>query len=329
MMEGFPGRGKKLPNQSDRLRRKCSHYIFILFRTLFFIGIIYVLLFPLLVMVSRALRTAEDMYNPTVVWIPQHFTLDNFQEAAKLLNFSTSGVASGRIAVIGTILTMVSCSMAGYALGRFSMKGKGVMTGLAILTIVVPIQTYLIPLFFRFRFFDYFGGGQIISFFGGPSLAVSLVESELPYYILAVTGMGIRSGLFILVFSQFFRSMPKELDDAARIDGCGEVGTFTRIMLPNALAPYLVTFILSVVWYWNDTVYSSVMMQRQPLLSERLSNIRKLLLAAESGATRGDGTGETVVIFASAMLFVMPPLIFYLIAQKFFMQSVERSGIVG
>lgn len=309
-------------------RAQVGHGAFLLFRTLFFIGMIYVLLFPLLVMLSRSLRAAVDMYNPAVVWIPQHFTLDNFREAIKFLDYVPSVLRTGRIALLCTVFSMISCSMAGYSLGRFQIKGRGVFTVLAIVTIIVPIQAYIIPLFFQFRFFDWFSVGKLFSLLG-VNLSVNLVNGEWPYYILAIFGMGLRSGLFIWIFMHFFQSMPRELDDASRIDGCGEAGTFIRIMLPNALSPYLVTFVLSLVWYWNDTVYSGVLSRNKPLLATNLNNIRALLLANWGGASRGDGTGESVMIFSAALLFILPPLIVYLIVQRYFMQSVERAGIVG
>lgn len=313
----------KKPNKA-----KAGNTAFLVFRTLFFMGMIYVLLFPLLVMLSRSLRAAQDMYNPAVVWIPQHFTLDNFKEAIKFLDYFPAVLRTGRIALLCTLFSMISCSMAGYSLGRFNIKGKKFFTVMAIVTIIVPIQAYIIPLFFQFRFFDWFSIGKLFSLFG-IDISVNLVNGEWPYYILSVFGMGLRSGLFIWIFMHFFRSMPKELDDASRIDGCGEAGTFIRIMLPNALSPYLVTFVLSLVWYWNDTVYSGVLSKNKPLLATNLNNIRALLLANWGGASRGDGTGESVMIFSAALLFILPPLIIYLVVQRYFMQSVERSGIVG
>lgn len=164
---------------------------------------------------------------------------------------------TARVSLLCTLLSMISCSMAGYALGHYKLKTNAIFMVLAIVTIIVPLQAYIIPLFFRFRFFDFLGVGKLLQLFGIEA-TINLVNGELPYYILSACGMGIRSGLFIWIFMQYFRSMPKELDDAARIDGCGEASTFIRIMLPNAISPYLVTFILSVVWYWNDTAYSSV-----------------------------------------------------------------------
>lgn len=316
-----------------RLKQKVPHVVFVLFRIFFFIGMAYVVLYPVLIMLSRSLRTPNDMLNPQVIWLPQEFTLGNFKVAWEMAGFGEALPVTARVSIISTLFTLVTCSMAGYALGRYKMKFKGVIMALAILTIVVPIQTYLIPIFFKFRFFDYFGVGKVIGWITGVPLTTNLCESELSFYILSAFGMGIRSGLFVLLFYQTFRGLPKELEDAARIDGCNEGTVFLRVMLPNAGAPYLVTLILSLVWYWNDTVYSNILMRGTQLLAVRISNLKHIINASFGGLQMynitPDGVSETVIYFASALLFILPPLVMYLIAQKFFMQSVERSGIVG
>lgn len=312
-----------------RLQARVPHILFVLFRFVFFFGMVYVLLYPLLIMVSRAFRTVDDMLNPAIVWIPQHFTLENFTHAAKLMEYGQTMPLTARVTILSTLCTMVSTSMAGYALARYKVPLKKLMIVVILLTIIVPAQTYLIPIFFQFRFFDFFGFGSLIGLFTGQKLSINMSSNEVSYYIQAILGMGIRSGLHILVFYQFFRNMPQELEDAARIDGCGEAGTFVRVMLPNALAPFVVVFILSCVWYWNDTFYSTIMLRNTPMLANKLNNVKELLLAEFGGASRGDSVTETVVIFSAALLFILPPLIMYLIAQRFFIQSVERSGIVG
>ena len=319
--------------QGFKLKQDIFGYAFKLFRLLFFIGMIYITLYPVLIMISRAFRTPEDMLNPTVIWLPQHFTVKNFKIISEIIEYKSTAVLTGRIAIISTFFTMVSCSMAGYALGRYRMKGKVILMAFAILTIVVPLQTYLIPVFFKFRFFDFFGIGKIIGLFTGKTFVVRLSESEISYYILAIFGMGIRSGLFILLFYQNFKGMPKELEDAARIDGCNELKVFTRVMLPNASAPFLVTLILSLVWYWNDTVYDTILMRKVQLLATKVADLKALINASFMGLQKfgieKNGVSETVLYFAAAILFIIPPLILYLIAQRFFLQSVERSGIVG
>lgn len=311
------------------LKRLIARLVFKLFRTSLFIGMIYILIYPLLMMLTRSIRIRADTYNPTVIWIPLHYTLENFSMAMKLMEYRETLLLNIRVSVFSTLLTLASCSMAGYALARYKVPLKKFWIVMVVLTIVVPPQSYLIPIFFQFRFFNFFGIGYLISLFTGSVPTVNLSSSEFSYYMVSLLGMGIRSGLGIFLFYQFFRNMPKELEDAARIDGCGEARVFLRIMIPNAQAPFLVLFILSCVWYWNDTFFSTVMMRQAPLLANKLANVGYLIQMQYSGASYGDSLADSVIKFAAALLFILPPLIMYVFAQRFFMQSIERTGIVG
>lgn len=320
----------KLGAESEyRVRKRTGDTAMRILRTLFFIGMSYVLLNPIFIMVSRAFRSSADMLNPTIVWIPQNVTLDNFKLAIKITDFTNTAWLTFRVAIISTLCTMIVTAITGYALARYRFKFSKLLVVFIVLTIVIPPQTYLIPIFFQFNYFDFFGIGSLIGLFTGSPLNINLTNSEISYYLLSIMGMGIRSGLFILIFYQFFRQMPKELESAARIDGCGEFQTFLRVMLPNAGSPFIVTLILSFIWYWNDTFYSNILMRNKMMLANKVANIQELIRLSFSGQARGDGAEETVVIFAAALLFIIPPLIIYLIAQRFFMESVERTGIVG
>lgn len=326
-MSGMQAEGLKFREAIRTASGRLPHLLYLLFRLLFFIGMAYIILFPLLVMFSKALRTQADVLNPSINWIPLHFTLANFIKAASLVEYGKTLVLTLRVTLISTLLSMISCSMAGYALGRYRIPLKKLWFVLIVLTVIVPAQTYLIPIFFQFCFFDFFRIGSLIGLFTGMPLTINMSSNEFSYYLMSGLGMGIRSGLYILIFCQFFRSMPSELENAARIDGCGETGTFVRIMLPNALSPYLVVFILSCVWYWNDTFFGTIMLRSKPMLANKVNNIQQLIQTSHAGSFF-DMT-EVVLIFAAAILFILPPLFMYLIAQKFFIQSMERSGIVG
>ena len=311
------------------LKKKSSQIMMVVLRTLFFIGMSYILLNPILIMLSRSFRSSQDMLNPTVIWIPQNFTTDNFKVAIEITDFWNTAWLTGRIAIISTICTLVITAITGYALARYKLKISKILIAFVVLTIVIPPQTYLIPIFFQFNNFDYFGVGSLIGLFTGTPITANLTMSESSYYLLSIMGLGIRSGLFILIFFQFFKQMPKELENAARIDGCGEIKTFVSVMLPNATSPFIVISMLSFIWYWNDTFYSNILMRNQMMLANKVANIQELIRLSFSGQARGDGATETVIIFAAALLFIIPPLIIYLIAQRFFMESVERTGIVG
>ncbi|MDD2361928.1 MAG: carbohydrate ABC transporter permease [Oscillospiraceae bacterium] len=289
----------------------------------------YVLLFPLIVMLSRALRPYSDMYNPSIVWIPSKITFENFSYALKALGGWSSIYKTLRIVFVSTLLTMVSCSMAGYGLARYRIKAVPFLTAIAVFTFIVPIQTYVIPIFIQFRFFDFFGIGSLIGLFTGEKLVVNLTSSEAIYYILNILGSGTRSGLFILVFMQTFKGIPQELEDASRVDGSGEFRTFFQIMLPNAVPGFIVTFVMSMVWQWNDYFFPSVVYRQDFFLSKNMMQLRVLATKALGLNSYATNLSETVVMFAGCFIYIAPLLLMYMVAQRYFLQSVERTGITG
>ncbi|MBQ3094028.1 MAG: carbohydrate ABC transporter permease [Clostridia bacterium] len=316
---------------SYQLKKNAPGVLYSIFRYAFIIGMAYVLLYPILIMATRAVRPAADMMDPSIVWIPSSITWENIQAAWKLIEYPTTVLFTSRVVLISTLLSLVSCSMAGYALARYRMKFSGICMGLAILTIVVPMQTYIIPLFTQMRYFSPLNIANVISWFGVPldSIAINLSNTEWCYYVTAALGSGLRSGLFIVVFMQFFKGMPKELEDAARVDGCSELRTFVQVMIPNAGASFLVVTLFSIVWYWNDYYFAQMMMSGRSMFSTKIAVVKRMVASSSNIVKTESGLGETVVIFAAALLFIIPPLVLYLYLQKYFVQSIERTGIVG
>lgn len=309
------------------IKRKIPSFFYKLFRFMFIVCMAYVLLSPILIMLSRSLRTSADMLNPSIVWIPSSVTFSNIVEAFRIMDYGNTLIFSGRVVLISTLLTLVSCSMAGYALARYRLKISNFCVAVAIFTIIVPMQTYIIPFFFQFRYFNFLFIGDIYNAITGDILGLN--DTEFAYYLPAILGAGLRSGLFVVMFTQFFRGLPKELEDAARVDGCSEVRTFVQVMLPNSGPIFLVISIFSIVWYWNDYYFGQIMMRNRQMMSTKISMIKALVRAMSETNSWGDGYTETVWVFASALLFILPPLILYIIVQRFFIQSIERTGIVG
>ena len=311
---------------TSKQKQRLGKWMFAIFRTFFIIGMAYVLLFPLLVMVTRAIRPYTDMYNPSIVWIPSKLTLENFKYALTALGGAPAVFKTLRIVLISTILSMFTCSMAGYG---FRIKTSGLFVILAALTIMVPVQTYVIPLFFNFRFFDFFGIGSLVGLFTGEKLSVNLTTSEFVYYIMSILGVSTRNGIFILLFMLNYKGIPGELEMAARVDGAGEWRTYFQIMLPNALPSFVVTFVMSMVWLWNDSFFPSIVYRQDFFLSKRMLEIRVLATKAMGLGSYATNLSETGVMFAACIMFVLPLLVMYMLSQKGFIQSAERSGITG
>lgn len=296
---------------------KMQLFAWVLIRAVLVTGLCFVILYPIFFKISISFKERADMLDPTVLWIPKHFTLDNFRFAAHTLHYADTFLNSLFISLLTTLLQVISCSLAAFGFARLRFKGSGILFALAVFTIVVPPQTLMIPTYLNFRFFDLAG---LLSLFGGHG--VNLLDSYWPFILQAATGMGIKSGLFIFIFRQFFRGIPKELEEAAYIDGCGVFQTFYRIMLPNAVPAIVTVFLFSFVWMWNDNYYVSLLLTRIKVLSTMLPTMW-------TATQFEDGLYAYMIKNTGELLFIAPIIILYVFVQRYFVESVERTGIVG
>ena len=295
-------------------------------RWIFLLCFAVVLLYPLLIMLSISVREANEVYDPTVVWIPRSVTLAHFRDVFDKLDFGGIFLTTARVSVICSFLQMCCCCLAGYGFARFRFPGKRVLFACLLFSIIVPPQLILIPSYTGLIEFDFFGIGSLIELFTGKALTVSLIDTMWAYYLTAVLGAGIKGGLFCFIFLQFFKGMPAELEEAACIDGCNRFGAFCRVMLPNSRHSVITVMLFSTVWYWNDYYYNSIYFNNLPVISRTLINVNTLL---GSGLNTDSPYLVITETMAAAFLSVLPPLILYVVFQRFFTESIERTGIVG
>ncbi|WP_308634601.1 carbohydrate ABC transporter permease [Paenibacillus silvisoli] len=287
-------------------------------RAVLILGFCFVILFPLFLRISIAFRSKVDIYDPTVLWIPRHFTLDNFKIAMEASNYLTAFLHTVYISSSTTIIQMASCTLAAYAFARLRFKGSGLLFLLVIFTIVVPPQTIMIPLYLTYRYFDLFGLVQL--FTGGEGF--NLIDTFWPFIISAGTAMGLKNGLYIYIFRQFFRGIPKEVEEAALVDGAGVMRTFFRIMLPNAVPAIVTVLLFSFVWQWNDSYYVSLFLKQVKVLSTSLMDMG-------IGLKEPDPVYTSMLLNTGVLLTIAPLVIMYLFVQRYFVESVERTGITG
>lgn len=305
---------------SLRRKKRLREIIWPFFRFFILFGLGFVILYPLIYMLSCAFREGSDMTDPTVMWITRHYTLDIIRETINAMDFGNTLLNTLKLNIGCSVVQVISCAITGYGFARFKFRGKSIMFGIVIMMILVPAQIISLPLYTQFR---YFGIKGIFS--------INLIDSMACMYLPAATGNGIRSGLMILIFRQFFRGMPKELEDAAYLDGCGPFGTFLRVMMPNALSSLLTVFLFSVVFYWNDYYVSSTFFTNNKTVSLMLKNLSsQLSLMLFNDATVQISEREQIVwMEAGCLISIMPILIMYIFLQKYFTEGIERSGIVG
>lgn len=310
------------PRNQLVLKRKTSDISMKVLRTTLLFGLCFVILFPTLQQISMALRAPEDVNNPAVVWIPEHWSLMNLKIAATVLDYWHALFNTFKLSFISMILQLFSTALAGYAFSRLRFKGSNLLFLAVIVTIIIPPQALSLAQYLYFR-------------------DLGLIGKEISIYLMSGFGMGIRSGIFIYIFRQFFRGLPKELEESAQIDGAGVFRTFWSVMLPNARGAIVTVGLFAFVWQWNDAYYVrifDVSTEEFPLLTMQLINAAERMYATlfYTGGLNliGQNVWENPLFLAlisnvAALLMMLPLLIMYLFVQKQFVESIERTGIVG
>ncbi len=317
---------ERLQRAGRLMRRHGGSVLFGIFRFVVLFGLIFLILYPFIFMIITAFRSEVDLQDPTVVWITRHYTLDNFRTFLSTVDFGDMMSMTVIISLGSAILQTFIGGLAGYGFARFKFRGRNVLFGLLLFTIIVPPQTIMMQLFVLFRYFNALIFAPVVYLSTG-SWTLNLINTPFPNLILALFGMGLRSGLFIYIYRQFYRGLPRELEEAARIDGSGAIGTYFRVMLPNARAAMVTVFMLSFVWNWNDAYTQSYYLMSRNTVAIYLSGIHENLRSAS--ALGEDPTYLYILIQAGALLCILPLILLFLFGQKYFTESMERTGIVG
>lgn len=301
-----------------------------LLRAVVIIEIGFIVLYPVLYMLSMAFRTPEQMHNPNVVWIPTSLTMDNIKQVWDFMEYPKAAWTTVYLDVFCAVFQTVVCCVVGYGFARFPIRGKKLLFMLVIFTMIIPPSTTIISSYLQYRSFDvlYIVSG-IRWLFTGQFEGIRLLNSPLVMWLPALSGMGIRSGLFIFIYRQFFLGMPKELEEAAYIDGSGPFKCFLRIMVPNAKSAIVTVFLFSLVWYYNDTFFSTTYLDSVRTISTSLQYLNENLKVLSPVAGIFDRYQVVTLVQAACLLTIAPLTIFYIFMQRLFTESVERTGIVG
>ncbi|MBS4204539.1 carbohydrate ABC transporter permease [Bacillus sp. FJAT-49754] len=276
------------------------------------IGIGFVYLYPLIYMGVYSIKNLDDILNPLVNWIPTKFYLGNYTKANEVLNFFPVLMETLYVTVLPSLAQTALAAVVGYGLARFDFRGKNIIFVLVMATFIIPPQVTLIP---RYIFFN----------------ELNLLGSLNAFMLPALTGQGINSAIFILIFYQFFRMMPKSLEEAAQIDGAGHLRIFFTIAIPMAVPAIIISFLFSFVWYWNETYLASIYFGNElttlPLqLQKFVATYQKMFPAGME--LSGNQINEGIKM-AGTLLSILPLLVVYFITQRWFVEGVDRSGITG
>lgn len=250
-------------------------------------------LLPFAWMLTASVRTEGSLLaDPATLW-PTVFTLDNYSEIWRRIPFGRQLLNTVVFAGIVTVVSVTFNSMAGYALARFDFPGKNAAFLVLILTLMVPIEVTFVPLY------------NIISNFGWIDTYQGLIVPRLA------------SAFGIFLMRQFFIALPKDLEDAARIDGASEIRIFLRIMWPLAKPAVLTLGMFSLLRNWNDLLWPLMVITDQQMLT----------LPPGLAMFKGDNLTEFGLLMAGSVVALIPMVIAFLLVQRSFIEGVATTGM--
>ena len=276
---------------TGQLVKRALSYAALILLTMLFVA-------PLVWMLVNSFKTNPETTRWPLTWIPREFSVQGYSEIFNTTSqtpvfrwFLNSVVA----AVAHTALVLVTAAPAAYALARMDFRGKNLMFGAIISTLFIPPVILFTP---NYLIIDYFGWVDTLL-----AVIVPLAASAL--------------GVFLL--RQFFLSLPRELEEAAILDGANRFQIFARIILPLSKAPLATLAVLSFLQNWNDFLWPVYV----------LFNPQNLTLPPGLSILQGAYDTDYAVIMAGGVVASIPVLILYLIAQRYIIEGVSRSGLKG
>jgi len=277
--------------RADRARRSAS------LRHIFLIVASFIMIYPLIWMVASSLKPNNAIFGDLSLW-PSDPQWSNYSEGwtALSVSFSKFYANSILITVLSVIGNVVSCSFAAYAFARLEFTGKNIWFALMMMTLMIPYHVVLIPQYLLF-------------------LNLGWVNTYLP---LIVPKFLAGDAFFIFLMVQFFRQLPRELDEAAMIDGCSPLKIYWAIIMPLSLPAMTTAAIFSFIWTWEDFLGPLVYLNDVEDYTVPLA-LRMFLSQ--------DGTSEYGQMFAMSVLSIVPIILFFVIFQRFIIRGIATSGM--
>ena len=286
----------------------------------------FAFLYPFIYMLLKSLQSPEDVMNPAVGLLPTKIYGGNMAKAFKVLalfpyrdnlgqlklgSLLTSIIYSG----VPTILQVISCALVGYGLAKFKFPGKKVVFGLIVVSFIIPPQVLMIPTLMLYK-------------------KIGLLKSLWTFALPALLAQGVKHTVFIMLYFQFFNMLPKELDEAAEIDGAGKLKIFIKVAIPLTIPMFVVSFIFSFVWYWNETYLTALYMpgvQTLPLQLDAFEDTFKNMFPQGSSNSSGGITNSLndAVYMAGTLISLVPLLLMYFVLQKQFVEGIDKAGLTG
>lgn len=305
-----------------RPNHRGSLYQVMIYTLLISLGFVY--LYPILNMFITSLMTLPDLLDASVKWIPTDITLQNYRDALNVMKVEETLVNSVIGALLPALAQTAVCALTGYGIARYKFPFKKMLLALIIITFVVPPYVLMVPNYVMFS--DY-----------------GMIGTLKTLIYPAILGQGKNSAIFILIFMQFFKQTPIALDEAARVDGATEKRIFFGIAVPLAFPAFVISFLFSFVWYWNDTYFTALYLNGNNIGD--LSKVSTMLLELQNFdamykqhmqqvagwgvSMMGESVANEAIRMAATTITVLPLLAIYFCLQKYFVEGIDRSGITG
>ncbi len=275
--------------QAARTRSVLKHVLLIVF------GL--VMLYPLLWMLASSFKPSALIFREPGL-IPSEVDLSNYTDGWNALTHPFGHyLLNSAIVVLGSVLgNLVSCSLAAYAFARLQFRGRGAWFAIMLMSIMLPIHVVIVPQYVLFSSLEW-------------------INTFLP---LIVPKLLATDAFFIFLMVQFFRGIPKELDEAARLDGCGHGRIYLRIMMPLALPALATTAIFTFIWTWNDFFSQLIFLTKPDMYTVPIA-LRTFI----------DSTGESSwgPMFAMSIVSLIPVFLVFLFGQKYLVKGIATTGI--
>jgi multiple sugar transport system permease protein len=268
---------------------------------LFIIALGLLMLYPIVWMIVSSFKPNNLIFSDPGL-IPRAVTLENYISGWR----GYAGVTFGRffanslfLSVGAVVGNLIACTMAAYAFGRLKFVGRSFWFAVMMLTLMLPGHVTIVPQYILFNTFGWVG---------------SFLPILVPKFLAT-------DAFFVFLLVQFIRSLPKELDDAAIIDGCSRVGVFLRIIVPLALPALVTTALFTFLWTWDD-FFNHLLYLTNPSIFSVSRALRTFV--GDAGAVSNWGGA-----LAMATLSMIPPFILFFALQKYFVEGIATTGIKG
>lgn len=262
---------------------------------LLLVAVLVLFLSPFVWLLITAFKAPSELRAVPIHWWPHSPTLGNFRQALTLFDYAAYARNSLTIAVIYSVLVTLASAWAGYGFARLEAPGKRVVFGVLLSTMMMPQVITLIPTYLLFA-------------------KVHLLNTYMPWVLWGLCG----TPYLIFLFRQFFTNMPKELEEAAIIDGCGQIRIFWRIFLPQSWPVIAASLILSFTWTWGDYIAPALLLD-----DDRTT----LSVKIATGYVNEHGSGLFTVVAAGAVMYIVPVLLLFMVLQRGFVRGVATSGL--